>query len=144
MKQRELKIRDVIPELQDHPYLTVEADTPLTEVAELVRKHPEARSIFVRDKNGRIAGAISIGRLIRTLTATRSGGEFSTRRLMRCITCTNAGDIMTRELISATPDQHVDAVIDRMIQGNIKEIPVLDSTGSIIVNAGLIDLWSRI
>ena len=139
-----LKVGDVLDEIESHPFITVSVNTPLEEVAAQVRKHPDARSIFVKDESGHLKGAISIGRLIRTLTATRTGGEFSTRRLMRCLTCSHAGDIMTKELLFATPDQQIDEVIDRMLQGNIKEIPVLDKKGNIISNAGILDLWSRI
>ena len=143
MKRAGLKLKDVLNTLHNHPYITVSADTPLSEVAELVRHSPDVRSIFVTDNNGKISGALSIGRLIRTITARRSGADFSTRLLLRCITCSRAGEIMTSPLISAGPDDYIDEVIDRMLEGHIKEIPVLDREGNITVNAGLLDLWSK-
>jgi len=143
-KAKKPRIADILNRLQDHPFVTVPEDMPVQEVAEIIRKQPDVRSIFVTDSKGRLKGALSLGKLIRTITASRTGRDFNTRRLLRCLTCSRAGDIMTHNLITASLDDPVDEVTDRMLEGNIKEIPVVDKNGGIIRNAGLLDLWSRL
>ena len=141
---KKLHIGDIIDTLRDHPFVTVPEDMAVAEVAEIVRKQPDVRSIFVTDKNGGLKGALSLGKLIRTITASRAGRDFSTRRLIRCLACSSARDIMTPHLITASLNDPADQVVDRMLEGNIKEIPIVDDKGRIIRNAGLLDLWSRL
>ena len=138
-----MRLRDVLDEVKDHPYLTVPEDMELDRLAQLLQEQPGVRSIYVLDTDGRLAGAVSPGRLIRILTASRHSGEFTPRRLMKCITCHHVRDIMTPKLIYASPDNGLDEVVDKMIQGNIKEIPVLDSSGKLLKNPGLLELWSK-
>ena len=143
-QQKNLFIKDILDKLQDYPFVMVPEGMPVTEVSEIIRKKPDVRSIFVTGDDGRLKGALSMGKLIRTITASRTGREFSTRRLIRCLTCSRAGDIMSSHLISASLNDPLDQVIDRMLDGNIKEIPILDDNGRIIRNAGLLDLWSKL
>jgi len=143
-RQKNPRIKDILDQLRDHPFISVPEEMPVTEVAKIIRRQPDVRSIFVTGRDGHLKGALSIGKLIRTITASRTGREFSTRRLIRCITCSSAGDIMSSHLLTASPDDSLDQVIDRMLEGNIKEIPIVDARGRIIRNAGLLDLWSRL
>ena len=50
-------------------------------------------------------------------------------------------DIMESRVISAHTGDAIDAVLDRMIQNDIKEIPVIDERQKIVGNLGIIDLW---
>ncbi len=142
--QEKPRIKDVIDQIEGHPFLSVPEETTLREIAHILRQKPDVRGIYVTDRKGHLKGAISLGKLIRNITARRYNKAFGTRRLLRCITCSKARDIMTTNLLKATLDTPIDSVVDSMIESDIKEIPIVDIQGKIIKNAGLLDLWSHL
>ncbi len=100
--QEKLRIKDVIDQIQEHPFISLPEETTLHEVADILRQKTDVRGIYVTDREGHLKGALSMGKLIRNITARRCNKEFGTRRLLRCITCSKAGDIMTANLLVAT------------------------------------------
>ncbi len=138
-----MKLSQVLDNLPNHTFLKVPVDTSISELTELVRQHPGIRSIYVEDEKGSITGEVSLGSLIKTVTAKRQcRARLSTRNLLSCITCRRVQDIMDKKLLWARPDEDVEAVLMKFIRNNIKEMPVLDKKGRIIKNIGVLDLWA--
>ena len=136
-----MKLKDVLSIIPDYSYVIVEKDMPVDKLKELVRKQHGIRSIYVTDKNGKVLGEISMGALIKNVTAVRRcKSRINPRELLSCIIPNRAGDIMDRRLVYAKPDEDVEDVLDRCIKYNIKEMPVLDEKGNLVKNVGVLDL----
>lgn len=136
-----MKINEILQGVREHPYLKVSETALLDQVARELIERPEIRSIYVVDAQGRLKGTLSLGTLIRSLTAERHRPYFHTRSLLECITCQQVGDIMNEDVLSARADDEMEKVLNLMINHNIKEIPVVDRQGHLIGNVGLLDLW---
>ncbi len=136
-----MKINEILRDVKEHPYLKVSETALLSQVARELIERPEIRSIYVVDARGRLKGTLSLGTLIRSLTAERHRPYFHTRSLLECITCQQVGDIMNEDVLSARANDNVEKVLNLMINHNIKEIPVVDKKGHLIGNVGLLDLW---
>ena len=140
-KERGVRLEKVLDSLSDYPYLLVGENDSVEEVARKLREQPGIRSIYVVDGEGRVVGALSLGRFIRVLTSPRCRYRFSTRNLLSCLTADSVRDLMDDHLIYARPHDRVLDVIERMLRKNIKEVPILDEQGRILKNAGLLELW---
>jgi len=140
-----VQLSQVLDILPNHAFLKVPMDISIPDLTELVRQNPGIRSIYVEDKNGRITGEVSLGGLIKTVTAKRQcRARLSTRNLLSCITCKSVQDIMDKKLIWASPRDDIETVLMKFIRNNIKEMPVLDDKGRIIKNIGVLDLWAMV
>lgn len=138
-----MQLDKIMDRLPDHKYIKVSCGMSIPQLTELVRDQPGIRSIYVEDENGRIVGEVSLGSLIKIVTARRQRyPRLSARTLLSRITSSKVQDIMDRNLIFAMPEEDVEIVIMRSISHNIKEIPVLDLDGKILKNIGVLDLWA--
>ncbi len=136
-----MKLRDVIETLPEYQCITVSEDTSMEELNRIVRSNPGVRSIYVTDKEGKVLGEVSIGSLIKGISAKRRcGTRLSTRELISCLTCSRAGDLVDRRLVFATLDEDVEDVLTRALKYNIKEMPVLDERGHLVKNIGVLNL----
>jgi len=138
-----VQLNKILDNLPNHAFLKVPMDTSISDLTELVRQNRGVRSIYVEDGNGRIIGEVSLGSLIKAVTARRQcTTRLSTRSLLSCITCRNVRDIMDKKLIWASPSEEIEDVLMKFIRNNIKEMPVLDKDRQIIKNIGVLDLWA--
>ena len=136
-----MKLKNVLPRIPEYEYIMVKENTPVEKLGELVRRHPGVRSIYVTDEEGKVLGEVSLGALIKNLTAERRcKSRISPRELLSCLVSNRAGDIMDRALVYAKADEEVEDVLDRCLRYNIKEMPILDDKGHIIKNVGVLDL----
>ncbi len=136
-----MNIGDVLQQLGSLPYLAIPGEVTLEEAAEQVTDLRQVRGIYVVDEAGRLMGAISLGVLLRHITAARHRPRFYERSLLARITSEKVADLMDRHVISAGQEDEVAAVVDRMVTANIKEIPVVDEKQRLIGSVGLLDLW---
>jgi CBS domain-containing protein len=115
--------------------VTVSPDTPVLQVVRLLL----ARGISgvpVVDENGVLVGVVSEGDLMRRVelgTQKRRGGwrEFFTGTATLAEEYVRshgalASDVMTRDVVSVTPNTPLAAIADLMEQKRIKRVPVLD------------------
>ncbi len=136
-----VKLVNVLDSLPNYEYVTVSQDMPIKDLKKIVREHPGVRSIYVTDKEGRVLGELSIGALIKNISAKRRcSSRISTRELLSCLTCKSASDIVDRRLVYASPDEDIERVLDRALKYNIKEMPVVDESGKLLKNISVLDL----
>ncbi len=136
-----VKLASVLNSLPNYEYVVVRQDMPIENLKKIVRKHPGIRSIYVTDNEGRVLGELSIGALIKNISAKRRcTSRINTRELLSCLTCRRASDIMDRRLVFASPDEDVESVLDRALRYNLKEMPVLDKSGKLLKNISVLDL----
>jgi CBS domain-containing protein len=136
-----MTIGEAIKKVGSIPYLAVPGGMGLEEVAGKLLAMRQIRGVYVVDEQGRLQGVISLGLLISRSLEDKIKPTFHARSLLERITADTAMDIMESRVISARTDDDIQAVLDRMIQNDIKEIPVIDEQKKIVGNLGIIDLW---
>jgi CBS domain-containing protein len=136
-----MKIRDALTQVAGLPYLAVGGDCTLEEISDRIKDQRQARGIYVVDAEGRLIGTLSLGVLIRHLTAARRRPVFHVRSLLSSLTSAQVIDLMDKHVLYAQPDDDLQEVLDRMIRGNIKEIPVVDEDRRPLAVVSLLDLW---
>ena len=138
-----MKVNEALDNMVNLPYLAISGESCVEEIAEEISSSSmrHIRGIYVVDDQGRLEGYVSLGVLIRNVMDARYKPYFHARSLLDRITCEKVADIMERHLIYARQDDDLEKVLDRMIQRNIKQIPVVDEEQRIIVNVGILDLW---
>jgi len=136
-----MNIGEVLQKLGSLPYLAIPAEATLEDAAEQVTGLRQVRGIYVVDEAGRLMGTVSLGALLRHITAARHRPRIYERSLLARITSEKVADLMDRHVIAAGQEDDVARVVDRMVTANIKEIPVVDDAQRLIGAVGLLDLW---
>ena|SRR3569623_1865394 len=94
---------------------TVAPEDTLVSVSQALYTH-KVGAFVVADRVGRMVGIISERDIIRAIAT--NGPE--------CLSC-KVQDYMTRDVISASPGESVDAMLDRMTARRIRHLPVMES-----------------
>jgi CBS domain-containing protein len=136
-----MKVSEALSQLAGLPYLAVGGECTLEEVADKIKDQRQVRGIYVVDAEERLLGTVSLGVLIRHLTAARHKPLFHVRSLLTRLTSANVIDLMDKNVVYARKEEDLDRVLDRMIHSNIKEIPVVDEAKRIVAVLSLLDLW---
>lgn len=118
------------------PVITVQTDTPLREVADLMAQKGIA-GLPVLSHDGAVAGVISekdfLKRLGSGATTTFMGIVSECLRGDGCIAMAikarNAQDIMTSPAITVTQNTTLSQITDLFTRNNINRVPVIDDTG---------------
>jgi CBS domain-containing protein len=92
------------------------------------------------DEQDHLLGNITLGRLVMYVFASSHGSSMNPRHVMGLITCTCAGDLMTEGTPSAGMDEEVEKVLERMVAGNVDEVPVTDDKGRVVADLTMVDL----
>ncbi len=107
-----LKARDIM----SSPPVTVSETASILEAA-AVMKRRGIGSLIVVDDSGRIAGIVTERDLINSIAsglACRGG---------------RVGDVMTRNVIVARPDEDLASLVEKMREANVRHIPIVDEDG---------------
>ena len=136
-----MKVSEALTQVASLPYLAVEGDCTLEEISDRIKDQRQTRGIYVVDAEGRLIGTLSLGVLIRHLTAARRQPMFHVRSLLTRLTSAQVVDLMDKHVLYAQPGEDLHEVLDRMIRGNIKEVPVVDENRRILAVLSLLDLW---
>ena len=118
---------------------TVLADASLGDVVNLLVTASQRR-VGVVDETGRIAGIITDGDLLRRSgEGERSGilAAFSGRLPLAGsekirLGQRRAADVMTRDPLTVSPDTPLLEALQRLLEGKIKRLPVIDSAGKVV------------
>lgn len=136
-----MKVSEALTQVVSLPYLLVDGDFTLEEISDKIKDQRQVRGIYVVDAKGQLIGTLSLGVLIRHLTAARRQTLFHARSLLRRLTSTNVIDLMDRDVVYAEEGEDLHQVLERMIHRNIKEVPVVDQNRRILAVLSLLDLW---
>lgn len=139
-----MTIGEAIKTIGSLPYLAIPGGMALEEAAGKVLTERQIRGIYVVDEKDRLQGIISLGLLISRVLENKVKPTFHARSLLDRITADKAMDIMDSRVIFARTNDDIQIVLDRMIQNDIKEIPIVDEQRRVIGNLGIIDLWKLV
>ena len=128
---------------------TVASGTPLKEVVRTMVAGHRRRVVYVVDTDGILQGAISLDTLKDTIFRFYQEAQVGdalvvTERLLEVFAAEKAEDVMFTGLASCRLHESLQEVISRMIEGNLKDLPVLDRDGRLIGDLDilcLLELW---
>ncbi|MEW5785429.1 MAG: CBS domain-containing protein [Bacillota bacterium] len=138
MLVKEIMVKDVI---------SVSLDSPVEECARLMQEH-RISGLPVLDAAGRLAGIITEGDLIRRLARYKVPGFLpilgglvfldDPQRFvgeLRRAMALHVGRLMTRDVITAAPEDTLEKAATKMLRRQVKRLPVIDQAGTL---AGII------
>ncbi|MHB2169880.1 CBS domain-containing protein [Alsobacter sp. R-9] len=94
--------------------VSVDASTTVLEIADVISSR-RIGSVLVLDASGGVAGIVSERDVVKAL-ATKGAA----------VTTMRADDLMTRDVVTATPETSVDEAMEMMDEGYFRHLPVLE------------------
>jgi len=128
------------------PYETACQVSPDAEISAIVRafvSSPALHHVCVVDADGRLLGLVNRKRLFKSIFSHNVASDSRVSRLLQLHTAETSGDIMITDIITTGENEEIDAVISKMIEKNIRELPVLDDGGRVIGFLSLLMLMQK-
>ncbi len=113
MKQKEIK---VVKSVMTSPAITVSPETTIANASRLLIEN-EINHLPVVDSAGKLVGIVTSWDIARAVAMKR---------------VETVGDIMTRKVITAFPDDPIEIAARKMDVSNISALPVVDSKGHVV------------
>ncbi len=134
-----MKVSDWIKQHPTHT-VTVYPDSPADKVANTFLSHPTTvRDLYVISPEGHILGHIRHSRLVQFLLAEYLPAR-SSHQIMERICGGSAEELMERDFVFAHPSEELDNVLDRMLEYEVENMPVIDDAHRITGNINLMDV----
>jgi predicted transcriptional regulator len=113
-----------------HPGLaiTVAPDSSLEQVMDRMLEEPCLRDVYVVSKEGKLIGHLSHKKLIHFILAEHRPVH-TRRQIMERIVGGLAEELMDTEVVYAKPDEELDNVLNRQLEQDIDDMPVIDDHG---------------
>ncbi|MEW7979168.1 MAG: CBS domain-containing protein [Candidatus Sedimenticola endophacoides] len=119
--------------------VTVAKDEPMARVMATFLSHEGLRDLYVTSPEDRIIGVVRHRRLARLMLAQHLPIQTS-HEIMERVSGGVVEDIMERDYVSAKPQEVLDNVLNRMIQYEVEDMPVIDDANRAIGNINLTDV----
>ena len=143
-KSSQILIREVIRGLSTRELPVINEDASIEEVIAVLVKSRHSRMLNVVNDQQQLVGTISLGALMRHVFVHDREPTVHARALVGAMSRETASDIMRRRPITATADDEIGTVTRRMLKANVKEIPVVDSSGRVIIDLTIVDLMQHL
>lgn len=137
-----VQVTDVVSQVRNRELPLIQEDANLEGIIRAMARFDHSRLLYVVDREKRLTGTISLGRLVRHLFSTSYEPQVHSGALLNTITAETAKDIMQKTPIATRDNENVKTVLDKMIRSNTKEIPVLDNGKRVIADLKMIDLFT--
>lgn len=139
-EEKPATVADLIARLPARPVPVIAEDATAGEVVNGFSASPHTRLLYVLDAGGRLAGVISLGRLVRHVLNSYHEPSIHSRHLLNMLGSETAAHLMQKETVSAFLAEELEPVLRRMINNNVKEIAVLDSDDKVVADLTMVDL----
>lgn len=134
------KIADLLEQLKQRKLPVVPKQATVSEIIDAFAASDHSRVLYVVDDEWRFIGVLSLGNMIRHVFFHYHDPSIDSRSLVSMVVSETAGDFMQREPMFAIHSEDVEDVIQRMIDRNVKEIPILDDEKRVIADITIVDL----
>jgi CBS domain-containing protein len=104
-------------DLMQVPPVTIEEDTTIEEVAEIMWDKNIGSAIVI-DEKGKMSGIVTERDIVFAVTKSLVGKQIP------------ASSVMSRTSLVASPNENIATSFDRMIKAGVRHLPVLDKEGS--------------
>jgi CBS-domain-containing membrane protein len=132
-----MKVSDWLA-LHSDVIVTVPADCPVDAVIARLLQETCLRDVYVVAGDGRLLGHITHKRLAEHLLAEHRPAH-SRRQLMERVAGGTARDFMNSSFVVAAPGEELEDVLNRQLEMEIEDMPVLDQSGRVL---GAVNLTS--
>lgn len=133
-------IADLVEELKQRKIPVVSKGASVSEIVDAFVGSHHSHILYVVDDGEKLIGVISLGNLVRHVFFLYHDRYIHTRNLISQAISETAGDFIEREPIFATLSEDVEGVLQRMINNNIKEMPIIDDEKRIVADLTIVDL----
>jgi len=118
--------------LTEHPdvIVTVPADASLAATLTRLLEEPRLRDVYVIGPEGGLVGHISHRRIAEHVLAGHRRAH-TRRQLMERVAGGTAADFMNSAFATASPDEDLDNVLNRQLDMELEDMPVVDRDGSV-------------
>lgn len=137
---RRRQVRDLLEHFGERALPLVSLEAEREELVAAMDRFRRNSLLFVVDEKNRLQGALAVKQLVRHLLAPSHEPQIHGRRLFNQLTSSSAEQWMIAHPLCATPEEDLRELLERMIQANVKEVPVLDPKGRVIGDLTLVDL----
>ena len=134
------KIADLLAQLKQRKVPVVPRRATVSEIIDAFAVSDHSRILYVVDDEWRFIGVLSLGNMIRHVFFHYHDPSIDSRSLVSMVVSETAGDFMQREPMFAIYSEDVEDVLQRMIDHNIKEIPILDNEKRVVADLTIVDL----
>lgn len=134
------KIADLMGQLKQRKVPVVHRGATVSEVIDAFVASNHSRMLYVVDDEQRLKGVVSLGKLIRHVFFHYHDPSIDSRILVSMFVAETAGDFMERDPVFALIGEGIQNVLQRMIDHNAKEIPILDDEKKVVADLTIVDL----
>jgi len=134
------KIADLLEQLKQRKLPVVLKQATVSEIIDAFAASDHSRVLYVVDDEWRFTGVLSLGNMIRHVFFHYHDPSIDSRSLVSMVVSETAGDFMQREPMFTIHSEDVEHVLQRMIDRNVKEIPILDDEKRVIADLTIVDL----
>ena len=134
------KIADLLEQLKQRKVPVVPRRATVSEIIDAFAASDHSRILYVVDDELRFIGVLSLGNMIRHVFFHYHDPSIDSRSLISMVVSETAGDFMQREPIFAIHSEDVEDVLQRMIDHNVKEIPILDDEKRVVADITIVDV----
>ncbi|MEJ1353335.1 MAG: CBS domain-containing protein [Candidatus Sedimenticola sp. (ex Thyasira tokunagai)] len=135
-----MEIREIVELVKDREVPIVSETCPLEAMMNIMHGFQHSRLVYVVNKQKELIGTISLDMLVRHILPHKFEPRIHPRRLLEMVTHEIARDIMLKNPVTATEDEDVELVLQRMIDANVQEIAILSSGRKVIIDLTMVDL----
>lgn len=111
--------------------ITVSPESSLQQVIERLLKESCLRDIYVISEEKKVMGYLSHKKLVKIMLSEHQS-ILSRRQIMDRVTEGKAGELMNINFTYARPDEKLDEVLQRQIENNVEDMPVINEEGMLL------------
>ena len=143
-KSSKIRIGEVIKGLEPRDFPVVPENASIEDVMSAIVNCRHSRMLNVVNDRQQLVGTISLDALIRHVFAQDREPTIHARSLIGVLSRETAGDIMLKQPIYTTIEEEIGVVTRRMLEANVKDIPVVDSDKRVIADITIVDLLQHL
>lgn len=139
-QKRGIEIGRLLSSIKERTPPVVNEHSPIQNVIDAMIQFDHSRVVYVQDEAEKLSGTISLGALAKHVFSRSHEPQIHARVLISMITAETAKDIMQKKPVFALKNEKIGIVLKRMIESNVKEIPILDENRKVIGDITMLDL----
>jgi acetoin utilization protein AcuB len=114
------------------PAVQVKQEKLIKDIVIQFVEYPSMYHICVVDEDGKLQGMINRKRIFQTVFSHHVSVDSRVTQLYNLLTAEKAGELMSLDVVTVTEDENINAVIKKMIEHDLFEIPVVDKDKHIL------------
>ena len=138
-----MKVSDWISSHPAQP-VTITVDEPMAKIAAAFLDNSGPRDLYVVDSQGSVQGFVRHRRMAQILLAEHLPVQTRHQIMERVTGGGVAEELMERGFVSAHPGEELDNVLNRMLQHEVEDMPVVDDDNRIVGNINLTEVLRAI